>query len=236
MIHTLTRLAITAALAAALPASLAHAQEADPAVVEQPPAPTAVIVPLRTLGDPAAPVTIDEYASFVCLSCADWHNTVLPIVIRDYIDTGQARLVYHDVVTQPIEASLYASARGLCSPPDRFFAVAQSFMAGLAGSRGDEAKAQAWYEGGLEASGLTAEEMDACVTDPKTLEQIRAQNREANAKGLGAYPAILVNGQRVADPTEAAMRSAILFSTMAPVDEGEAQVEPTSEPEPASAD
>jgi protein-disulfide isomerase len=50
----------------------------------------------KTLGDPNAPVTIIEYASFTCPHCAAFHRDDLPEVKKQLIDTGRAKFVFRD--------------------------------------------------------------------------------------------------------------------------------------------
>jgi protein-disulfide isomerase len=44
------------------------------------------------LGDPNAPVTMIEYASLTCPHCGAFHNETLPILKKEYIDTGKLKL------------------------------------------------------------------------------------------------------------------------------------------------
>jgi protein-disulfide isomerase len=56
-------------------------------------------VPLDTLparGQADAPVTVVEYADFQCPACGSFATTLEPGIVKDYIDTGKMRLVFHD--------------------------------------------------------------------------------------------------------------------------------------------
>lgn len=46
------------------------------------------------LGDPDAPVTLVEYADLQCPYCAEWARSTLPVLIDEYIRTGQVRIVF----------------------------------------------------------------------------------------------------------------------------------------------
>src|ERR687895_628759 len=50
----------------------------------------------KVLGNADAPVTIVEYFSLGCPHCKNFHETVLPKLKTDYIDTGKVRLVFRD--------------------------------------------------------------------------------------------------------------------------------------------
>jgi protein-disulfide isomerase len=47
-----------------------------------------------TLGSPAAPVTLVEYADLQCPYCADWARETLPVLVRDYVRAGKLRIVF----------------------------------------------------------------------------------------------------------------------------------------------
>ena len=236
MIQILARVVVVAALFTAVVVPSARAQEVGEPAAETTPAPLAVTMPVRMLGDPAAPVQIDEYASFVCEPCALWHTTILPGLIRDYVDAGQVKIVFHDVITHPAEHSARAAAIGLCAAPDKFFAVADSFMTGQSAVM--NAPAAPWYAAAIAASGRTQEEMDECSVSETTYNQLALQQERASALGLENFPVIRVNGQFVADPTDGAVRFAIMTAAPAP----DAVLPPTAgpaaepTPQPASAD
>jgi protein-disulfide isomerase len=56
-------------------------------------------IPLDTLparGKADAPVTVVEYADFQCPACGDFATTVEAGILKDYVDTGKVRFVFHD--------------------------------------------------------------------------------------------------------------------------------------------
>ncbi len=49
------------------------------------------------LGDPSAPITIVEFGDYQCEQCYAWFHDTKPAIVRDYIDTGKANLVFVDL-------------------------------------------------------------------------------------------------------------------------------------------
>lgn len=53
------------------------------------------------VGDPNAPITIVEFADFMCPHCQEYHSTVTRIM-EDFVLTGQARFEYRMLPTQSL--------------------------------------------------------------------------------------------------------------------------------------
>ncbi len=49
------------------------------------------------LGDTSAPITIVEFGDYQCHQCYNWFHNTKPAIVRDYIDTGKANLVFVDL-------------------------------------------------------------------------------------------------------------------------------------------
>ena len=162
----------------------------------------------RVLGRANAPVTVIEYASFVCTHCAHWHTTVYPAFKARFIDTGQVKLVFRNLPTNPAQVGARAAGIARCAVPARFFDVASSFMTGQAAIVAGGPLAN-WYANGVAASGRTQAEIDACLADPATLNGIRAEVAGANAAGVQGTPSFFVNGRAVSDSSLEGLTAAI---------------------------
>ncbi len=72
-------------------------------------------------GDPDAPVTLIEYASWTCPACLDFHTRVLPTVKTDYIDTGKVRLVFREFPTAPANIAVAGFTLARCTEGDEYY-------------------------------------------------------------------------------------------------------------------
>jgi len=160
----------------------------------------------RVLGRADAPVTVVEYASFVCPHCAVWHKDVYPAFKARYIDTGKVKFVYRSLPTAPQDFAMTAAGIARCSRPDRFFAVVDSLFDGqpafYAGSR-------TWLRDAVTVGGRTEDEMKACFADPATKTRIDAEIAGATAAGVEGTPTFFVNGRRIADPSLDSLGAAV---------------------------
>ena len=75
------------------------------------------------LGDPNAPVKLDAYEDFRCSACLYYTQTVEPLVVQNYVETGKVYYTYHffividgndgtDASSRSANAALCASEQG----------------------------------------------------------------------------------------------------------------------------
>ena len=75
-----------------------------------------------SLGNPDAPVTVIEYASYTCPHCARFHEGPFKQLKADYIDSGKINFVYREVYFD--RYGLWASMIARCAgTPDAFFGM-----------------------------------------------------------------------------------------------------------------
>ena len=74
-----------------------------------------------------APITMVEYASLTCSHCAEFHTLTLPLIKKEFIETGKFRLIYRDF---PLDKfALTGSMIAHCAGKDRYFAFIQTMFA-----------------------------------------------------------------------------------------------------------
>ena len=68
----------------------------------------------HVLGKADAPNIIIDYFSLTCPHCANFHAAVLPVVKRDWIDTGRLRFIYRHFPSDAVatRGSLLAECGG----------------------------------------------------------------------------------------------------------------------------
>jgi protein-disulfide isomerase len=86
------------------------------------------------LGDPAAKVTLGEFADLQCPFCRDFAVKTFPRIVRDYVRTGQVRIVYHDLAFLGPDSKKAAHAAYAAGEQDRLWDFVERFFA----SQGEE--------------------------------------------------------------------------------------------------
>ena len=146
-------------------------------------------------GDPNAPVTIVEYASLTCSHCAAFHNTVLPQLTEEYIDTGKVRLVFRDF---PLDGLAMAGAMlARCAPGDRGKAMIKVMF----GQQATWVRAQSPIEPLMsyaKLAGMNEDDVNACLENEGIMTAIReAQESASNLYQIGSTPTFFIEDVKV---------------------------------------
>ncbi|MDP3897479.1 MAG: DsbA family protein [Mesorhizobium sp.] len=166
-------------------------------------------LPEKSIGNADAPVTIVEYASMTCPHCATFHARTLPEIKTKYIDTGKARMIFREFPFDPRAEAGFMLAR--CSD-DKYFAMVDVLFKQQGGwAAVADAKAALMQISKL--AGFSQESFEACLTDQKLLDDIRAvRTRGANDFGVDSTPTFFINGNRYAGALTVDEMSALIDS------------------------
>lgn len=123
-----------------------------------------------TMGSADAPVTIIEFASLGCHHCAKFHTETLPLIKKNYIDTGKVRLIFQDF---PLGApALAASMTARCAGSKKFFGFIEIlFRSQEKWSRSKNPLQELTKVAHF--GGLSKEDVQACLKQQSLLEHIR---------------------------------------------------------------
>ena len=142
------------------------------------------------VGDKNAPVTIIEYASLSCSHCADFHNNTLDDLIKEYVDTGKARIVFRDF---PFNyPALLGSMVLRCIPEDvrydymnALFQLQQKWVV-----RENAKSTQELYKI-MQSGGMTKEEFETCTNNVELentiLQDLIAAQNEFNIQSTPSF-------------------------------------------------
>ena len=149
-------------------------------------------LPDKQLGKDDAPVTIVEYASMTCPHCAHFNDTTFPELKTKYIDTGKVRYILREFPFDPRAEAGFMLAR--CAGDKYFAMVDVLFKQQQEWAAGDNVKDALLQISKL--AGFTQESFNACLTDQKLLDQVRAvQKRGAEEFKVDSTPTFFINGK-----------------------------------------
>ncbi len=150
-------------------------------------------------GNPDAPVTIIEFSDFQCPFCSRFYTQTLPLIEKDYIDTGKVKLVYRDL---PIDA-IHPNARSAhiaaeCADEQGKFWEYHDILfnnqrqwQGLGSVDFDNTLKE--YAGQL---GLQTASFDSCMKSPDISEEINDDLLDAAKYGATGTPTFFIGNEK----------------------------------------
>ena len=156
-----------------------------------------------TLGNPDAPVTVIEYASFTCPHCASFHAGAYKQLKADYIDTGKINFIYREVYFDRF--GLWAGIVARCgeNAESRYFGIADMLYVqqrDWANSSNSPTDIVNKLRRIGKTAGLTDADLDQCFTDADRAQALYALYlKNAEADGVNSTPSFLINGAKHAN-------------------------------------
>lgn len=148
-----------------------------------------------------AKATIIEYASMTCPHCAAFQKDVIPLLNKDYVDTGKVKVVFREY---PLDgAARMASGVARCLSGDQFFSfIDLLFKNQMNWIKDFDGNGQLTKEDVLEGltqmgrvAGMPADKVKACADDPKNLALVDANWMEGQTKyNVNSTPTFIING------------------------------------------
>ena len=152
-------------------------------------------------GSKDAPVTMVEYASMTCPHCAAFQKEVIPLLNKDYVETGKVKVVFREY---PLDgAARMASAVARCFKGDQYFSFIDLLFANQANWIKDfDGNQQLTREDILEGlsqmarqAGMPREKVESCAEDKDNLALVDGNWMEGqNRYSVNSTPTFLING------------------------------------------
>lgn len=149
-----------------------------------------------SMGNPAAKVHLEEYASVTCSHCAAFNNTVFPAFKAKYIDTGQVRYTLHELLTPPQEVAAAGFMTARCAGKDKYFAVIEDLFRRQA-QMYETQDVMGTLRAVATGAGMTDAQLQACIEDKAGLAAANARSRAAIDAGITSTPTFILNGRKL---------------------------------------
>ena len=154
-----------------------------------------------TLGDPNAPVTIDIFEDFQCPACQYFSQSVEPTIIQYLVDTGKARLVFHNYpfidgngANSGGESDQAANAAMCANEQGKFWDMKEILFANWNGENQGNLNDRT-LKAMAESIGLDTTAFNSCFDANKYADQIQADFDLGQQMGVSGTPSVFVNGQ-----------------------------------------
>ncbi len=152
----------------------------------------------RSLGDPAAKVTVQEFFSLTCTHCAAFAQETMPEVEKTLIAPGKVRFVYHDFPLDQVALTAAMVARYL--PPAQYYPFVQALFASQdrwAFARGSNTTDELWKLAAL--AGMSRATFDQAIADTDLRNWIlQQQQADQDHWKIDSTPSFVINDQKYA--------------------------------------
>lgn len=146
------------------------------------------------LGNPAAPVLIEEFADFQCPFCGRFSRETKPQIVEAYVQPGKARLVFKHLAFIGPESLWAAQAAECAADQGGFWPYHDKLFASQAGeNRGAFAKER--LKTFAQELKLDGSRLDRCLDSDETLPRVRADVDDAKKRGIRSTPSFYINGK-----------------------------------------
>lgn len=151
------------------------------------------------LGNADAPITVVEYADFQCPGCAFYSNNLSSGFEKDYVQTGQVRLIYQDFPLAMHPNAVYSSIAARCAGDQSIGAFWQYhdllFINQAQWSELSAAAIKSQHIGYAKQLGLDEAAFTACYELPESERTVRDFQKKSNALGLPGTPSFAIQGK-----------------------------------------
>lgn len=141
------------------------------------------------LGDPDAPVVVEEFASFSCPGCASFHDTSFPQLLPR-VELGQVLFTYIPLQTGSVPNAEGSARAALCAGQQGQFWEMHDVLFDWHTRYGNGAYTQARLLAGVTALGMDSGAFSSCFNSDAITSTLNAAQNE----GVASTPTIRVNG------------------------------------------
>ena len=157
-----------------------------------------IVIEDIVLGDPNAPVTIIEYASFTCPHCKNFHEGTFKKLKKNYIDEGKVKVILRDVFFD--RYGLWAAMVARCDNTEKFYSIVEEiFRRQAEWTKGEEDVqiANNLRKIGL-SIGMDSDTIGECLSDGEMAQAlVNEYQKNAEKDKISSTPSFLINGEKI---------------------------------------
>jgi protein-disulfide isomerase len=150
----------------------------------------------NSMGDPNAPVIIEEFSDYLCSHCKAFAVQQEPGIVRDYVETGKVYFTYTPFSFMAPESARAAEASYCAADQGRFWEFHDIIFENV-GTATTTPLADGRLIQYAEALDLDVDAFRSCLTGNTYRRQVQDDITYGRQVGVTGTPTFLVNGQRL---------------------------------------
>lgn len=161
----------------------------------------------NTMGDPGAPITIEEFSDFQCPFCERFHQETEPLLRQYYIDTDKVHFVYRSMGN--FVSDNIARARGTPATTESKDAAMAAYCAGdqdkfwdmhahiFANALGEDVGSYSdkRLKAIAETAGLDMDQFNSCFDTGKYEDRVQQDYEDGQEAGVNGTPGFVITYQ-----------------------------------------
>jgi protein-disulfide isomerase len=151
----------------------------------------------RTMGNSKAPITMLEYAAPTCPHCAHFAMDVMPLIKKNYIDTGKVFYIFRTFPLSATDGAVEAIARR-CLPADKYFGFIDLMFRNQSKWDPDGYQVPDVHAAIVQMArvyGISADRVDECITNKDEQQRINQVAQDGETKyNIQGTPTFVING------------------------------------------
>jgi protein-disulfide isomerase len=189
------QLAIVAAVAVIAVVAVIFIGNTTQNTAPPPPAASGIRVSGNVMGEPNAPVTVEEWADLQCPACREFALGTEPQLRTAYVATGKVRLVFHHMAFIGQESILAGEAVECAGDVNRFWDLHDRLYATQGGENsGTFSKPNLEKIGGDLGLGGA---FNSCLESDHYQQRVTDDTKAGQAKGVSVTPTFFINGRKL---------------------------------------
>ncbi|MEO7043371.1 MAG: thioredoxin domain-containing protein [Gemmatimonadaceae bacterium] len=157
------------------------------------------------MGNPKAPVVIEEFADFECPVCGNYATVTEPDVRKQIVDAGLAYYKYYDFPLPMHHNTQFASNAAACADEqgkfwemhDQLYAGQDSWGLNSDGATQVTDNPKSIFVGYASKIGLNAAQFEKCYDSRKYQSRVDANTAEGFKRGVNQTPTFFINGTKM---------------------------------------
>jgi len=152
-------------------------------------------------GSKEAKVTIVEFSDFQCPYCGKFYENAYQDILKDYINTGKAKLVFRDLPLDFHPGAMPAALAANCAREQggdaAYFKMHDKLFADQKALFTDTTKIDTTLKQVAAQLGLSSEAFASCYDSKKFQAEIEKDMNDAAGVGIRGTPAFVINGEYI---------------------------------------
>jgi len=151
-------------------------------------------------GNPDAAITIVEFSDFQCPFCKRFHQTTLPLILENYVDTGKVKFVYRDfpITSLHPNGAVVAALASECADEQAMFweyhdKIFQNQKNWERLGTEDVVNVLKAY---AEELALDTKQFNECLDSGKYLDEVQKDYQEGNSYGITGTPVFFIGNEK----------------------------------------